>query len=119
MKALVGEIAEYVALATELTAVVVITVGSVLAVVAIARAVLTRTVAQRQRAIWLDYARWLVAGLTFQLAADVVHTTVAPTWDDIGKAAAIAAIRTFLTLFLDRDMENVEKRGEQSMAEAS
>ena len=42
-----------------------------------------------------------MAGLTFQLAADIVHTTVTPGWDEIGRVAAIAVIRTFLTFFLD------------------
>ena len=60
-----------------------------------------------KRAVWLEFARWLVAGLTFQLAADIVQTTVAPTWDEIGRVAAIAAIRTFLTFFLDRDIDQV------------
>ena len=30
---------------------------------------------------------------------------IAPTWDDIGQLAAIAAIRTFLNYFLERDLE--------------
>ena len=51
------------------------------------------------RDVWLDYARGLIAGLTFQLAADLVHTTAAPTWDDIGRVAAIAITRTFLSYF--------------------
>src|SRR3546814_2428302 len=41
-----------------------------------------------KRDVWLRYSRWLVAGLTFQVAADVVHSSVAPTWDDIGRLAA-------------------------------
>jgi uncharacterized membrane protein len=35
----------------------------------------------------------------------VVQTTIAPSWDEVGRVAAIAAIRTFLTYFLDRDMD--------------
>ncbi|MGH9896569.1 MAG: DUF1622 domain-containing protein [bacterium] len=50
-----------------------------------------------------------MAGLTFQLAADIVETTVAPTWDEIGRVAAIAVIRTFLTYFLDRDVERIRE----------
>ncbi len=53
---------------------------------------------------YLRFARWLIAGLTFQLAADIVETAVAPGWDDIGKLAAIAVIRTFLNYFLERDI---------------
>lgn len=55
------------------------------------------------------YGRWLVAGLTFQLAADIIGTSIAPTWLDVGRLGAIAAIRTFLNFFLERDL--AEQRG--------
>ena len=35
----------------------------------------------------------------------MAFTTVAPSCDEIGRVAAIAAIRTCLTFFLDRDIE--------------
>src|SRR3546814_744029 len=63
-----------------------------------------------KRNVWLRYSRWLVAGLTFQVAADVVHSSVAPTWDDIGRLAAIAVIRTFLSYFLERDVAEIRAR---------
>jgi uncharacterized membrane protein len=63
-----------------------------------------------RRDVWLGFARWLVSGLTFQLAADIVQTTAAPTWDEIGRVAAIAGIRTFLTFFLDRDIDAISAR---------
>jgi uncharacterized membrane protein len=68
----------------------------------------------QRRETWLTFARWLIAGLTFQLAADIVQTTVAPTWDEIGRVAAIAGIRTFLTFFLDRDIDAVRERQRES-----
>jgi uncharacterized membrane protein len=58
---------------------------------------------------YLRYARWLVAGLTFQLAADIIETAGAPTWDDIGRLASIAVIRTFLNYFLERDILEARK----------
>jgi uncharacterized membrane protein len=58
-----------------------------------------------RRRIWLHFAGVIVLSLEFALAADIAETAVAPTWDDIGRLAAIAAIRTFLNLFLERDME--------------
>ena len=61
---------------------------------------------QDRRAVWLIFARWLVAGLTFQMAADVVNTSFEPTWDELGRLATIAAIRTFLSFFLDREVED-------------
>lgn len=60
--------------------------------------------------IWLRYARWLVAALTFQLAADIIESALAPDWDDIGRLAAIAVIRTFLNYFLGRDVAEEEEQ---------
>ena len=64
------------------------------------------------RDIWLRYGRWLVAGLTFQLAADILETSIAPSWDEVGKLAAIAAIRTGLNYFLERDLNEIAGRKE-------
>lgn len=50
-------------------------------------------------------ARWLMLALELALAADVVRSAYAPTWDDIGKLAAIAALRTALNLTLEREIE--------------
>ena len=108
MEEVLKTIAMYVALALEAVAIVVIVVGAVEAVIGIVGAMFRGHASNAdKRAVWLEFARWLVAGLTFQLAADIVQTTVAPTWDEIGRVAAIAAIRTFLTFFLDRDIDQV------------
>jgi uncharacterized membrane protein len=48
--------------------------------------------------------RWLAFALEFALAADILRSVVAPTWDDIGKLGAIAALRTLLNYFLEREM---------------
>jgi uncharacterized membrane protein len=48
----------------------------------------------------LTLARYLSLALEFQLAADILSTSIAPTWDQIGKLAAIAVIRTGLNYFL-------------------
>ncbi len=53
----------------------------------------------------LGFARYLALGLEFQLAADILSTAVAPSWDQIGKLAAIAVIRTGLNFFLMREMQ--------------
>jgi uncharacterized membrane protein len=52
----------------------------------------------------------LVAGLTFQLAADIIETSITPEWDDIGRLAVIAILRTFLNFFLERDLADVRDR---------
>jgi uncharacterized membrane protein len=58
---------------------------------------------------FVRFGMWLLLGLQFALAADIVRTIIAPTWNDLGQLAAIAAIRTFLNYFLERDMEEFER----------
>jgi uncharacterized membrane protein len=67
-----------------------------------------------RRELWLEYARWLVAGLTFQLAADIIESSIAPSWEAIGQLGAIAVIRTFLNYFLERDLSEVREREMES-----
>lgn len=59
------------------------------------------------RLLYLGFGRYLVYGLTFQLAADIIETMNKSNWEDIGKLAAVAVIRTFLSYFLERDMVEV------------
>ena len=66
------------------------------------------------RQIWIRFATWILLALEFALAADLVRTAVAPTWDDIAKLAVIATIRTMLNYFLAKDIaefEPVERSG--------
>lgn len=53
----------------------------------------------------LQLGRWLAASLEFLLAADILLTAIAPTWDDIGKLGAIAFLRTALNYFLQKEIE--------------
>ena len=59
----------------------------------------------RAREVWLRYGRWLVAGLTFQLAVDIIETSISTDWESIARLGAIAVIRTFLNYFLERDLD--------------
>ena len=105
MEELVRLSAGYVAVSIELVGIVIVAIGTLEATVAVGRVLLKRTPPAEGRQAWLRYMHWLAAGLTFQLAGDIVHSAVAPTWDDIGKLAAIAAVRTFLNYFLERDFK--------------
>ena len=106
MQAAVEQLAGIASLALEATAILVILYGAGEAVLDIIAITLRRSTITR-RAIWLHFARWLLIGLEFALAADIVATTVAPTWQDLGQLAAIAGIRTFLNIFLERDIHDV------------
>jgi uncharacterized membrane protein len=71
---------------------------------------------EHERAIWLRLSRWLVAALTFQLAADIVESAISMNWESIGRLGAVAIIRTFLNYFLARDVREIGERAAESAA---
>ncbi len=56
--------------------------------------------------------------LEFQLGADVVSTTTAPSQANLIQLGVVAVIRTFLNIFLGREIE-VEQRIEREAASDS
>src|SRR5262245_25208344 len=96
--------------AIDAAALVVIVFGTVEAVLAMLRHVFAPDTGTARRGIWLRYARWLVAGLTFQLAADIIETSITTGWEAVARLGAIAVIRTFLNYFLERDVEEIRQR---------
>ena len=66
--------------------------------------------------IRFDLGRWLALGLEFALAADILRTAVAPTWNEIAQLAAIAVLRTFLNIFLQKDIDSSARRAEAVLA---
>lgn len=48
--------------------------------------------------------------LEILLGADVLATAVAPSWDDLGKLAAIAVLRTALNYFLEKELQAVHHK---------
>ena len=103
------DIAEMVALAIQAGAVLVVTFGAVQALLLVVGAIFQGSAdAPRGREIWLKFATWILLALEFALAADLARTAVAPTWDDIGKLAVIATIRTMLNYFLAKDISAFE-----------
>lgn len=67
--------------------------------------------------IRLRFARYLTLALELQLAADILSTSIAPTWDRIGKLAAIAVIRTALNYFLNREIQAEQVQAGQASQE--
>ncbi len=61
--------------------------------------------------IRLCFGSWLILALEFQLAADILATTIAPSQEELIRLAVIAVIRTFLNYFLGKELE--EQREQQ------
>ena len=107
MEELFQQFAAAVATCVEAAAALFIAVGAAEAIYLVLRRFNphTRSGVLRRKEIFVRFAVWLVLALEFELAADVLRTAISPTWDDVGKLAAIAAIRTVLNFFLEKDIE--------------
>jgi uncharacterized membrane protein len=109
MEELIHQFARAIALGLEATAVAVVAIGSIGAawniVVALPRIAISHGEGKR---VWRRYGMWLLLALEFELAADIVSSVIAPTWQDLGELAAIAVIRTFLNYFLEKDVSEAE-----------
>ena len=82
----------------------IIFIGAVVAVVQFLK-VLPRRDPEQYVGVRLTLARYLALGLEFQLASDVLRTAIAPSFEELGKLAAVAAIRTALNYFLAREIK--------------
>ena len=114
MQELLITITELAVMVIDAMALLIIVVGTVGAFIETLKFWFSRTTGDARRSVWLKYARWLVAGLTFQLAADIIESSIATDWDSVGRLAAIAVIRTFLNYFLERDVNEMRERQHDS-----
>jgi uncharacterized membrane protein len=95
-----------------------IVVGVVYLLVGALRAELSGASNQEKRALWLGFAKVLVAALSLQLAADIIESSISTSWEAIGRLGAIAVIRTFLDFFLSRDVDEIRERQKETRERA-
>jgi len=107
MEELFSIYAGHVALGLEVSAVIVIGIGAIKAVVGLIRPRLrdTRRPLSDKKEVWVHFGVWLLLGLEFELGADIIRSAISPTWEQLGQLGAIAVIRTFLNYFLEKDIE--------------
>lgn len=107
LRTLIQVLAEGVATLAELGAAVIVGGALLQALWLSLRAVLGRDGGSDddKQTLRLRLGRWLAVSLEFLLAADILQTAVAPTWQDIGQLGAIALIRTALNYFLQQEIE--------------
>ena len=101
---------ERVVVVIDALALVIIVIGTIEAFITGIRAMFSSPTGHERRDIWLRFGRWLIAGLTFQLAADIIETSITTSWQSVARLGAIALIRTFLNYFLERDLSEVRAR---------
>jgi uncharacterized membrane protein len=112
MEQLFKTVANYIALGVEAGAVLLILVGASEALYNVLRLLIAgKFVAGTRKEIWVRFGVWLLLGLEFELAADIVRSAISPSWSQIGQLAAIATIRTVLNYFLEKEIERYGAAG--------
>jgi len=95
----------------EAAAILIVAFGSIEAFIQLLPVALRpNTTHGARKAVWRRLGTWLLLGLEFELAADIIGSVISPTWQDIGELGAIAVVRTFLNYFLEKDLEGAESR---------
>ena len=119
MESILKRLAECIALGVETSAGVIIAYGAIEAIWGVLKTVFTGPAnLGKRKAVWLRFGVWLLLGLEFELAADIVRTAISPSWSDIGQLASIGVIRTFLNYFLEKDLEKYGETPDDPSASA-
>jgi len=100
------QIVSAVALALEFTAVLCIVAGFVTTFILLLKSKQAHYSPLYNR-LRLKFGGWLALALEFQLASDIIKTTVAPTYEHLIQLGAIAVIRTFLNYFLSKELNEL------------
>ena len=101
----IKEAIHWLATGIEICAALLVAIGVAQALIGVCRIPFNRESPEtKNTAVRLQLGRWLMLALEFELAADIVLTAFAPTWDEIGQLAAVAGLRTALNFFLQREI---------------
>ena len=107
-----SNVASGLRLFAEISSVVIVGIG-----LGVALYFFIRTLVSKQKMQFIKFrislGRFLVVALEFQLAADIIGTAVAPSWQEIAQVGAIASIRVFLNYFLNLEIKSEEKENEK------
>lgn len=110
MNDLILPFARTISNAIEIIMVLVVVAGCLVTLVSLTLSIMKGLrLPEHIRVIWLSFAAWILLGLEFALAADLIDTVASPSWEEIGRFGAIAAIRIALGYFLGRDIGEYSK----------
>lgn len=110
MEAFARNIAIYLSTVVEVIAALVIGIAVVQFIYNYIRTFFNREPHNTNAVLRVKFGSALTLALELLLAADILITAVAPSWEDIGKLAAIATIRTALNYFLEKELTTIEAR---------
>lgn len=77
----------------------------------IGRASRMRSIFNQRNELRHQLGSYLLLGLEFMIAADIIGTFTHPTLNDMAILGSIVAIRTVISIFIDKEMEDYNPAG--------
>ena len=104
-------ILEYISLGIWIIGIFIVLWGVIVGLVEFIRAQIAHLGKQRKslplEKIRIDLGRYLLLGLEFLIAADIIRTIVKPSLEEVAVLVAIVAIRTVISYFLNKEIERL------------
>jgi len=104
-------ILEYISIGIGIIGIFIVLWGVIVGLVEFIRAQITHLGKQRKalplEQIRIDLGRYLLLGLEFLIAADIIHTILKPSLEEVAVLVAIVAIRTVISYFLNKEIERL------------
>ncbi|HRT82178.1 MAG TPA: DUF1622 domain-containing protein [Oscillospiraceae bacterium] len=96
--------------------IIVLCVGIILCIYNLIRLALFRT-SKNKKVLGIQHIKthlgsFVLLGLEILIVADIIETILKPTLEDILHLAAIVAIRTVISLFLNKEIKEIKEREE-------
>lgn len=66
------------------------------------------------RKLRATFGTYLLLGLEFLIASDILKTVLEPTLNELAILGGIVVLRTILSVFLNREIKDLEAEGEKS-----
>ena len=86
--------------------------GALLAIINLIRAEIARFSGkfniERVSVIRRNFGNYLLLGLEFLIAADIIQTIITPTLEELAILGGIVVVRTVLNYFLNKEIESVK-----------
>jgi len=108
MEAIAKAVTMYLSHAVEIMAALIIGIALLKLLFSFIRSIRANTVSKE--ALRVQFGSSVAVALELLLGADVLATAVAPAWNDIGKLAAIAVLRTALNYFLEKELSHLHTK---------
>ena len=98
---------QYIGLAVEILAAIIVGIAIIKTLISYSQNLQNRKDIISKEEIRVQFGSSVAVALELLLGADVLATAVAPNWNDIGKLAAIAVLRTALNYFLGKELKEI------------